>query len=398
MKQITIILSSLLLCINACASKPVLKQYNPEGKNNTTYAKTEHTKNDNIVLNALYQRSFKEQERLLKKAGQKDKDYLIPIYIALQEKEYNNALSLIESLDYTYPNDDDLHYLKGIVYLKKNHLEKALNSFNKSISINNNRGDALFYKSLVLKNLERLGAALAAINKAINIKATPSLLAYQENLSSKSSDWTEDGREATLYLLRALIYKLLMDYDTALGDVNKAISINPKDNDLYYRLKAEIYFIKQDFNVAYKNIQKAVTINSDDWSSWNLMGQIDLYSGKYYQAIKHFKKSNELNPESSISSTNLGLAYWLAEERDMALESMGAGIASKPNAHLYFHLAYFHHVMNNEIQARIFFKKAQQLEPDILNKRLKLSKAPPQDSHLFIFYQNEINTAEKYFN
>lgn len=399
MKHITILLSSLFLAFlfNACASKPVLKQYNPEGKNNTVYADTEKAKYVKVVQKKPDQRSNTEQKKLLKKAGKKDKEYLIPIYTALQEMEYNNALSQIESLDYTYPNDEDLYYLKGIAYLRKNHLSKALNSFNKSISINTNRGDAFFYKSLVLKKLERLGAALGAINKAITIEDTPSLLANQESLSYKSSGWTEEGREATLYFMRASVYKSLMDYDTALGDINRAISISPKENGSYYRLKGEIYFLKQEFNVAYKDLQKAVTINSGDWASWNLMGQIDLYSDKYYQAINHFKKAAKLNHESSISTTNLGLAYWLAEERDLALESMGAAIAKQPNAHLYFHLAYFHHVMNNKSQARIFFKKAKQLEPNILSKRLKLSKAPPQDSNLFAFFKKEIDTAKKYY-
>lgn len=398
MKQITILLSSLFLALlfNACASKPILKQYVPEGKDNTVHTKTKAAKNDPFVQEKPAQSSTKEQKKLLKKAGKKDKAYLIPIYYALQEREYNNALSQIESLDYTYPNNEDLYYLEGLAYLKKNHLSKALNSFNKCIAINQNRGDAIFYKSFVLKKLDRFGAALSAINKAINIDDTPSLLVYQESLSNKGNNWTEEGREAILYFTRATIYKSLMQYDIALDDINKAISISPKEDYYYYGLKGQIYFITQEYSVAYKNLQKAISINSNEWGPWNLMGTIDLYSGKHYQAIKHFKKADELNFESSDSSTNLGLAYWLAGERNMALESMGAAIVKKPNADLYFHLANFHHIMKNKAQAGIFFKKAQQLEPNILSVRTNLSKMPPQDSPLYAFYKEEIKAAKKY--
>lgn len=400
--NLLLVFLTILLFLNSCASKPKLNPYNPKGKDNTVYVDKEKEKYNPVLQKKTVQRSIKEDiqskfsKKLLKKAGKKDKEYLIPIYNALQKKEYNNALSQIESLDYTYPNDEDLHYLEGIAYLEKNDLTKALSSFSKCISINKDRGDALFYKSLVLNKLKRLGAALNTINNAINLKNTPSQLVYQESLRHQSSDWTKDGREASLFFMRATIYKSLREYNTALDDINKAISINKEENSNYYSLKGEIYFLKKEYRVAHKNLKKSVTIYSDNGWAWHLMGIIDLYSEKYHQAITHFKKADKFDLESSISITNLGLAYWLAGERDMALESMGAAIGKEPNGQMYFHLAYFHHVMNNKSQARIFFKKAQQLEPDIVEVRTKLSKLPPQDSGLYAFFKKEINAAKKY--
>lgn len=393
MKRVIIIVSSLCLVLlfNACVPKPVLKQYDPDGKGNAVYPEVNQAKNDFSVQ----KKSSKKKDKGNKVVLKKDKEYLAPIYSALQRKDYNNVLAQIESLDYTYPNNEDLFYIQGVVYFEKKHFSKALDSFNKTLSINNQRGDALYYKSVVLHRLQRLGAALTAINQSIEIESTPSQLVYQESLKHKGINWTEAEREADIYYMRALILKLLLEYDDALNDINKAISLI-SNNNYYYRLKGEIYFDKQEFNIAYKSFQKASAIKADDWNSWNQMGIIDLYSGKYYQAIKHFKIADKLNPKSSTSITNLGLAYWLAEEKDLAFETMGAAIAKEPNAQLYFHLAYFHHTMKNNEQARSFFKKAQQLEPSILDIRLKISNRTPKDSHLYEYYQKQINAAKKY--
>ena len=394
MKQLTIILSSfcLALLFNVCVPKPLLKQYDPDGTGSAANSDSwETTRKAYSEPKKSSKKKNKENKVVLKK----DKQYLAPIYSALQRQEYNNVLEQIESLDYTYPNNEDLFYIQGIAYIRKGHYSKALDCFNKTILINNQRGDALYYKSLVLFWLQRPGTALTAINQSFDIEGTLSQLVYLDNIIHKNINNTETGCEAEMYNLRANIFRVLLDNDAALADINKAILLN-SSNHHYYRLKGEIYFDKQEFNTAYKSLQKATAIKADDWISWNTMGMIDLYSGKYYQAIKHFKIADELNPKSSTSITSLGLAYWLAEEKDLAFESMGAAIAKEPNAHLYFHLAYFHQTMNNNEQARNFFKKAQQLEPNILDIRLKLSNRPPQDSHLYEFYQKQMNVAKKY--
>jgi tetratricopeptide (TPR) repeat protein len=321
--------------------------------------------------------------------------YLAPVYNSLKDKQYNDAINQIETLKSAYPNDEDLYYLQGIACFGKYELLTALRSFERTITMNNNRGDAFYYKALMLKKLDKQDLALDAINAAFNKNAAVQLK-NQEQLRF-GGEWTVEGRRATLFFLRAVIHKSLRHLDNALNDVNTAISISPYQSSSHFKVRGEISFLKKEYDLALKDFEKATGLNPQEGLTWSLMGIINLYNGNYDKAIIQFNKAVEINRDIyNFALANSAIAYWLKGNKNLALEAMGGAIGKKPAAQMYYHLAYFHHLMGNKIQARLNFQKAEQFKSNILEIRSLSLKQPPKNSPTYTFYQQEYQVAKKY--
>ncbi len=333
----------------------------------------------------------------LKKAGKAEKQYLLSIYASLKNKQYNNAINQAENLKSAHPNDEDLFYLQGIAYFGKNDLASAQSYFEKTISMNHNRGDAYYYSAQMFFKLDKPKKALDAINTAINNKKTAFQLMNQEKLRF-GGNWSVEGRRASLFYLRALIHNDLGQKDNALSDIDTAISISPYESASHFEFRGELYFFKSKFIQAYKDFQKALELNPTMGNPWQYMGLIDTFMGRYDKAVVNYNKAVELEPDRlSDVLGDLGLTYWLKGDKNTAMEAMGKAIRKNPDYSMYYHLAYFQHLMGNPAQARKNFKKAEQLEPRILNtKSYVLSELLPKNSHIHKFSLQEYETAKKY--
>ncbi|MDA3916911.1 MAG: hypothetical protein PF690_08060 [Deltaproteobacteria bacterium] len=335
-------------------------------------------------------------KKTMKETGRTDKQYLLPIYSALQNKQYNSAINQAEKLRTIHPGDEDIFYLQGIAYFEKTEFSKALHYFEKTTSMNSNRGDAFFYKAMVLTKLNKPKIALDAINTAINNKNAALQLVKQEQLRFKGT-WTVGGRRAALFFMRAVINKSLGHLNNALSDINTAISLSPYQSSSHFETRGDINFLKTEYSLAYTDFKKAVELDPEKGKVWLVMGAIDLYRGSYDRAITNFNKAVKINPERYNGAlANSAIALWIKGEKNSALEALGGAIKKKPNAHMYYHLAYFHHLMGNRAQALANFQKAEQLKSNILKLRSQFLKRPPKASPTYTFYQQEYKTAQLY--
>ena len=335
-------------------------------------------------------------KKTVKETSRADKQYLLPVYSALQNKQYNSAINQAKKLRTIHPGDEDLLYLQGIAYFEKTEFSKALHYFEKTTSMNSNRGDAFFYKAMVLNTLNKPKIALDAINTAINNKNTAFQLVNQEQLRYKGT-WTVGGRRAALFFMRAVINKSLGHLNNALSDIDTAISLSPYQSSSHFEVRADIHFLKTEYSLAYNDFKKAVELDPEKGKAWLAMGAIDLYNGSYDKAITNFNKAVRINPDRYNGAlANSAIAFWIKGEKNSALEAIGGAIRKKSDAHMYYHLAYFHHLMGNRAQALANFQKAEQLKPNILKLRSQILKRPPQTSPTYAFYQQEYKTAKQY--
>jgi len=347
------------------------------------------------VRNNVHASGIKE---ILQETGNTDKRYLVPIYTALREKQYNKAITLAKKLQSVHPDDENLYYIQGIAYLEQNDLMTALRYFEKTSSINNNRGDAYYYQSLISHKLNKDNRALSSINTAIHNEQTAFQLMNQEKLRY-AGKWTVEGRRAHLFFLRAAINSSLHKTDDAFSDVNRAISLSPYKSAEHFKLRGNIYFYeKSELSLAYSDFQQAAELAPNDGDVWELLGSIDTYMGHYDQAIIELNKAVILAPDRLNEALGYAaVAYWLKGDRNSALDAMGKAIRKKPDYNMYYHLGYFHHLLGNPSQARANFKKAEQLQPKILNLGpWLLTKVLPRNSPAYPFYEHEYATAKKY--
>jgi tetratricopeptide (TPR) repeat protein len=92
----------------------------------------------------------------------------------------------------------------------------------------------------------------------------------------------------------------------------------------------------------------------------------------------------------------MAASYWLQGNRTKAFEAMEKVLKEKPHPFDFYHLAYFHHVNGDQDKALANFKKAHELNPDILKVRETFLKRPPASSPTRKFYQDQFKTAKIY--
>lgn len=106
-------------------------------------------------------------------------------------------------------------------YKLLNFMDKALNAFNKSLSIKTNIY-ALLNKAIILNDIGRFNEALNSINNALNIKIRYDLLYY-----------------------KALILYNIGKYDDSLNFINQSLAIWDDDNS--WEIKTKLSYILGDF-------------------------------------------------------------------------------------------------------------------------------------------------------
>ena len=338
------------------------------------------------------------KKEALQEAGKSDKEYLIPLYMALEQKQHNQAIALAGNLQSAHPHDADLYYIQGVAYFEQNDLTTALRYFEKTIETDSNRGDAYYYQALMLYKLGQTDKSLDSINTAIENVETSFQLMNQEKLRL-SGNWTTEGRRGHLFFLRASINNTLRKKDDALSDVNRAISLSPYKSAAYFKLRGQLYFYeKSELSLAYSDLQQAAELDPKDGDVRELLGLIDTYRGRYDEAVINYRNAISLEPDRLNEALGYAaVAYWLRGDRAAALEAMGKAIRKKPDYNIYYHLGYFHHLLGNHSQARENFKRAEQLNAGTLKIKLFiLTRQVPRDSPSYTFYAHEYEIASKY--
>lgn len=199
------------------------------------------------------------------------------------------------------------------------------------------------------------------------------------------------------FFMRVVINKSLGHLNNALSDINTAISLSPYQSSSHFEARGDLYFLKTEYSLAYNDFIKTVALDPEKGHAWFAMGGINLYNGSYDQAITNFNKAVKINPDRYNSAlANSAIAFWIKGEKNSALEALGGAITKKPSAHMYYHLAYFHHLMGNSAQALANFQMAEQLKPNILKLRSQILERPPRTSPTYKFYQQEYKTATQY--
>jgi len=113
--------------------------------------------------------------------------------------------------------------------------------------------------------------------------------------------------------LSALAKDSIKDYNGALTDIDKALSV-AKDNDSLHILHAKLEAESNNFKEAYAEINEVIKHSSNYFDAYMLRGIIKAKSGNYEGAIHDFTKGLKLNPNSAKAYYNRGLAHAYLDE------------------------------------------------------------------------------------
>ncbi|MEN8078944.1 tetratricopeptide repeat protein [Clostridioides difficile] len=121
---------------------------------------------------------------------------------------------------------------------------------------------------------------------------------------------------STLITNIAEIYKYdLSNYDKAKELFNLALSLNSKEDELYYYL-AFVDLAREKEDEAIEDLNNAISMNEDNYKYYRALGTIYYNIGENDKAIENIRKAYSLN-EKDVLSLNNAACYYVMVDKDI---------------------------------------------------------------------------------
>jgi|GEM_PF-1306840 tetratricopeptide (TPR) repeat protein len=293
---------------------------------------------------------------LLLKHASAQKDLAIAYY---KSGKLDDAEALFKEMLVKTPNDMDLRYRLGNVYLAKGMLNEAGAEFRQVLQIDPNNGGAhnglanLYYRQR--KFDDAMAEYLQAIQMNPNLAEANLDLgnAYYEKRQFK--DAANYFKRYTMlapkdevgYFMLAKSYQSLKDtalVADAIAMSEKSVKLNPNNDGAWYLL-ASLYRDIKNYNAAIKAYNKALELSPVDAERWYEAGKVYMKLGNSYwdskdtvsaraifdSSIVCFDKACELDPGKVESSYyDKATAYYQGGKYDEAIEWFKRRIKQNP--------------------------------------------------------------------
>jgi clan AA aspartic protease (TIGR02281 family) len=188
----------------------------------------------------------------------------------------------------------------GINYYKEQKYDEALSFLKKEIIQNPKEGKAYYYHALINVEKETYGQGLSHINLAIsNLNPSDSLIAFA-------------------WQLKGDIYFHLEDLGNFESCYTKAIELNPKNTNIYYR-RAIAYVGFKQYEKAISDINRVFELEEGNIPARDLLATIYHSQEKYEEVIKACDLLIKLDPSNASAYDKRSNAFFKLGKFDLAI-------------------------------------------------------------------------------
>lgn len=198
-------------------------------------------------------------------------------YCKFADGDYENSIELLNPLINVNLKNGFLYSLRGRCYMALDNLEYAAENFKKAKEYGANELDYLSLSQCLFY----LGDFSNAILEADNYIAKQAI--------------KPDG-----FIVKGLAKAGLKDYEAALAEMEKAIELNSKNSFIHYQT-ARICVEMKDYNKAVKSINKAIKLDAENSEAVQLRAEIKYELHDYTNAIFDCNKVLELGDGSATT-------------------------------------------------------------------------------------------------
>jgi tetratricopeptide (TPR) repeat protein len=157
---------------------------------------------------------------------------------------------------------------------------------------------------------------------------------YDEAVALCTQEIDLSPRSAEAYHSRGIVYYLKQNYDAAIADYDKAISLDPKGRSNFYANRGMAYIGKGLFDKAFSDLDRAISMDPKDFRAYGGRGRAYAGRGDLDRAIADYTRSLELDPwpdQSGITRADRGDAYFAKEQYESALFDYQKALGSFPD-------------------------------------------------------------------
>lgn len=242
------------------------------------------------------------------------------------------------------PITDPKAYINiGNAYSEKGLLDKAIELFKKSISMDFKNIDAYYYLGEAYLDSEMFDEAVEQYRKAIVIDPKKIISYFALGNAYLNNDFFEEAIEQYMkaieidnkflnaYINLGITYKYKGMLDKAIEIFKKAISISPNYAVNAYKNLGNVYKDKELYNEAIEMYKKTILINRNNSTFFYELENNYLNEGLYDKAIEYF--NNEIAKNVDFIEAyyyNLGIAYKHKGMYDQEIEMYKKVISISP--------------------------------------------------------------------
>lgn len=184
------------------------------------------------------------------------------------------------------------------------------------------------------------------VDLAVSLRAAGNQVQFNAVLNASLADFnqsleTDDSRWKT-YFGRSIALANLDQTQNALRDLDKAIKLNPKSKKARFN-RAELLNWKGDSDsvrAAIEDYNFVLTSSPQDVQAINGLAHAELALGNADQAIQHYTRVTELQPNNSVAWQARGEAYQYAENWKAASADFAKSISIQKSAQGYLKAAW----------------------------------------------------------
>jgi tetratricopeptide (TPR) repeat protein len=229
-------------------------------------------------------------------------------YLTVQQiRVWHDSVSLWDQVLKKEPHVHLAAVNRGIAYLKRGQLDKALEDFNRVILLRHD-AKAFYHRALVFTKLNLLPQAIADYSSAIAVNPSfydaynnRGLLFERQGLYDKA---LEDFNTVIslrpayfqAYVNRGLVFDRGGRYEDALADFGRAITLNPGNPDAYYNRGLLLFTQLGKFDDALADFDRAIALHPGDPDAYYDRGRLFERMGAPDRALADFTMTISLNP------------------------------------------------------------------------------------------------------
>jgi tetratricopeptide (TPR) repeat protein len=156
---------------------------------------------------------------------------------------------------------------------------------------------------------------------------------YDEAVALCTQEIALAPRSAEAYHSRGIVHYLKQNYDAAIADYDKAISLDPKGRSHFYANRGMAYIGKGLFDQAFSDLDRAISMDPKDFRAYGGRGRAYAGRGDLDRAIADYTRSLELDPwpnQSGITRADRADAYFAKGQYESALFDYQKALSSFP--------------------------------------------------------------------
>ena len=231
------------------------------------------------------------------------------------------AQTRLDKLLKEYPNNADLHYAQGLVYMMrqtssdveyikqaKDLTKSAIREFVEAVNLNNNHYEA--YNAMGVATLKLGNRKDAKELFQVSLQIKPDFAPAHDNLGNLA----------------------MMDnnFEEAEKHFKDSLKYNTHNPTTMYHL-GQLEAKRKNYSEALTWINHSIHINPNSSPALNLQGELYLRQGNQAAAINSFKKAVAVKPENSRPYINLAGVYERRADSEFAMEQLKTAIVINPN-------------------------------------------------------------------